>query len=430
MNYKIAFNAFFRRLFNLRYLFVLIRTTSLVLAAFLLFGFSEPVKEKTPAETQWVGTWATAPQLVEKQNMPPAPGLTNNTLRQVVCVSVGGKKVRLHFSNDYSTSPVTIKSVQIAVSKGDSLIDEGTTQKLQFGGKDDYTMQPGTEVISDPISFDLKPRALVAITICLGETSQTVTGHPGSRTTSYIVEGNHSEKGADFSKAARTDHWYIVTGIDVEASKNATATVAILGDSITDGRGSGTNKQDRWPDVLAMNLQKDAKTKSIGVLNLGIGGNAVLRGGLGPYALSRYDRDILKQSGVKWVIIYEGVNDLGGTRDSTVAFQVAQGLIDAYTKMIADAHNQGLKIYGATITPFKRNGYYRTYRDAARNMINDWIRTSGKFDALIDFDKTVRDPKDPAKLLDEAQAGANDYLHLNEMGYRMMGGSIDLGLFK
>jgi lysophospholipase L1-like esterase len=388
-----------------------------------------PVK-KPAAAPAWVGTWATAPQLVEPQNMPPAPGLTNNTLRQVVCVSVGGKKLHIRFANYYSKDPVTMKSVQIAVSKGDGKVDESTTKTLMFDSKNEYTMAPGTDIVSDPVSFNLEPRMEVAITIYFGETSQTVTGHPGSRTTSYILAGDHTAKGEDFSAAVKTDHWYVINAIDVEGSKNATATVAILGDSITDGRGSGTNKQDRWPDILMMDLQKDSKTKSIGVLNLGIGGNAVLRGGLGPFALSRYDRDIIKQSGVKWVIVYEGVNDLGGKRDSTMAMNTATGLIAAYQKMIADAHAAGLKIYGATITPFKKNNYYNKFSDAARNMVNDWIRVPGHFDAVIDFDKTVRDPADPAKLQDDLQSGANDYLHLNEVGYQTMGNSIPLSLFK
>lgn len=381
------------------------------------------------ADKKWVGTWGTARQLVEPQNMPPAPGLTNNTLRQVVCVSIGGKSLRLKFSNEFSKSPVTMKVVQIAVSKGGSTIDASTTKALKFNGKDEVTMDAGGEVYSDPVSFDLKPRMEVAITISFGETSPTVTGHPGSRTTSYILAGDHTTPDADFTDAAKADHWYVIDGIEVEATKNNGA-VVVFGDSITDGRGSGTNKQDRWPDILEMSLLNNKNTKDIGVLNMGIGGNAVLKGGLGPTGLNRFDHDVLKQNGVRWLIIFEGVNDLGSTRDSTAAFDVANGLIAAYGKMIADAHAQGIKVYGATITPFKKNSYYRTYRDAARNMINDWIRANGHFDAVIDFDKTMRDPNATDTLLAELQAGANDYLHPNELGYKTMGESIPLALFK
>jgi lysophospholipase L1-like esterase len=382
------------------------------------------------AKKGWVGTWGTARQLVEPNNMPPAPGLTNNTIRQVVAVSIGGKKIRLKLSNEFSKTPTTIKSVQIAVSKGGSAIDETTTKTLKFNGKQEVTMAPGVEITSDPIKFKLQPRMEVAITIAYGETSQTVTGHPGSRTTSYILPGTQTVANTDYSTAVKTDHWYNITGIDVEnKSKNAGA-VATFGDSITDGRGSGTNKQNRWPDILAMELLANPATKNVGVLNMGIGGNAVLRGGLGPYALSRFEHDVLNQAGIKWVIIYEGVNDLGNKRDSTIAYRTATELIAAYEKMITDAHAKGIKVYGATIMPFKGNGYYSKHAEGARQKVNEWIRNSGKFDALIDFDKTLRDPADPEILLNAAQSGANDHLHPNEQGYVMMGKSIDVNLFK
>jgi lysophospholipase L1-like esterase len=374
---------------------------------------------------KWVGTWGTAPQLVEPNNMPPAPGLSNNTLRQVVCVSIGGKKLQLKFSNKFGKAPVTIKEVQIAESKGGSLINESTSKTVKFEGNLETTMQPGEEITSDVVSFELKPRMEVAITISFGEVSPTLTGHPGSRTTSYLLPGQQTSSGTDFSNAVKTDHWYIITGIDVQ-SKSAAA-VGIIGDSITDGRGSGTNKQNRWPDILAMRLLDNSATRQIGVLNMGIGGNAVLRGGLGPTALTRFNRDILQQQGIKWVIVYEGVNDLGSTRDSAAAFNVAKGLLAAYDSMITKAHARGLKIYGATITPFKKASYYTPFRDAARNLINEWIRTSGHFDAVIDFDKAIRDPNDPATILASAQS---DYLHPNELGYQMMGKAVDLSLFK
>lgn len=400
----------------------------LLLGMFLLSGFSNPsVKEKSAPAKQWVGTWSTAPQLVEPRNMPPDPGLTNNTLRQVVCVSIGGKKLRFRFSNEFSKSPVTMKTVEVAVSNGGSAIDESTVKILKFNGQQEVTMEPGGVVVSDPFSFNLQPRMKVAITISFGKTSPDVTGHPGSRTTSYLLAGNQASPDADFSKAVKADHWYIINGIDAEASKSAAA-VAILGNSITDGRGSGTNKQDRWPDVLAMRLLKNKATQQIGVLNMGIGGNCVLRGGLGPTALNRFDRDILKQHDVRWLIILEGVNDLGSTKDSAAAFGVAKGLINAYKKMIDQAHAQGIKVYGGTITPIKKSFYYKDFREKARESINEWIRTSGQFDAVIDFDKAIRNPDDPLTILPGAQSG--DYLHPNEKGYEMMGGAIDLSLFK
>jgi lysophospholipase L1-like esterase len=430
MNYKSGtfYKAFFKGFKPVSPLIVL-AITGFLLCAITPLGISKPIspKIKHAAAKTWVGTWGTAPQLVEPNNMPPVPGLSNNTLRQVVCVSTGGKRLQLKFSNAFSKSPVTLKAVQIAVSTGGSAIDQSTIKLLQFAGKTEVTMDPGTELTSDPVSFKLEPRMAVAITILFGETSPTVTGHPGSRTTSYLLAGDHMAPEADFTDAVKTDHWYMITGIDVEAPKSAGA-VAVFGDSITDGRGSGTNKQDRWPDILATRLQQNRSTKQVGVLNMGIGGNCVLRGGLGPTGLNRFDRDVLKQNGVRWLIILEGVNDLGGTRDSTAASQVAKGLITAFDKMITEAHAKGIKVYGATITPINKSFYYKDYREAARKVVNEWIRTSGHFDAVIDLDKAVRNPADISTLLPEAQSG--DYLHPNELGYRMFGEAVDLSLFK
>ncbi len=379
------------------------------------------------AGKNWVGTWATAPQLVEPHNNPPAPGLSNNSIREIVRVSTGGKIIRLKFSNEHSKSPVTIKSVKIAASTGNGSIDISTIKELKFNGINEYTMQPGAVAVSDPVKFNLKPRMDVAITLYLGNTSQTITGHPGSRTTSYIISGNDKSV-TEFSNAVKTDHWYIISGIDVVSPKSAGA-VAIIGNSITDGRGSGTNLQNRWPDILSERLLKNKGTEKVSVLNLGIGGNCVLRGGLGPTALRRYDKDVLGQSGVKWVVIFEGVNDLGGAPDvEDVANKKADDLIEAYKLMINKAHEKRLKVYGATIMPFKKNGYYKPYREMARTKVNDWIRTSGAFDAVIDFDKVISDPADNACMLESLQD--NDFLHPNQAGHRKTGESVDLNLFK
>jgi len=357
--------------------------------------------------------------------MPPAPGLDNNTLRQIVCVSIGGESLRVKFSNEFGTGPVEMESVQIAVSNGGSEIVKDTGKELKFKGVSEVIMEPGSTVISDPVLFPLEPRMKVAITIVFGKTSPDVTGHPGSRTTSYLLAGNHTSSEMDFSKAVPTDHWYIINGIDVEAGK--AAAIAILGNSITDGRGSGTNKQNRWPDILSIRLLKDKATQKIGVLNMGIGGNCVLKGGLGPTALDRFQRDVLDKEGVRWLIIMEGVNDIGSAKDSAEALQVAKDLKIAYNTMIEKARSQGIKVYGGTITPIKKSFYYTDYREKARESVNDWIRNSGRFDAVIDFDEAIRNPEEPLTILPEAQSG--DYLHPNELGYRIMGEAVELSLF-
>lgn len=386
---------------------------------------SEVHAEKADS-TIWVGTWGTAPQLVEPHNMPPEPGLNNNTIRQVVRVSIGGDSLRLRFSNEFSTDTVIMKKVSIAVSKEGSVIDTTTIKELKFNGKSEATINPGIDVTSDPFSFNLKPRTDIAITIYFGKTSSNVTGHPGSRTTSYIVEGDKTTT-ADLADATETDHWYNIKGIDVKAPASS-GVVVILGNSITDGRGSGTNKQNRWPDILSERLLSNPETINVGVLNMGIGGNCVLKECLGASAIDRFERDVLSQHNVRWLIILEGVNDLGQAPDRTSAAKVSKEIIEAYQGMINKAHAHNIKVYGATILPFNKSFYYKDYREEARKTINEWIRNSGEFDAVIDFAKALQSPEDASTILSEAHSG--DFLHPNENGYKMMGEAVDLGLFE
>lgn len=387
------------------------------------FCYGQQTKASSPAK-KWVGTWSTAPQLVEPGNMPPSPGLTDNSLRQVLEVSIGGDTLRVKFSNEFSTGAVTMKSVRVAVSTGGSTIDISTNKELQFNGSSEVTMNAGAAVTSDPIAFSLAPRMQLAITIYYGQTSSTVTGHPGSRTTSYILAGDESSS-SSFAGAVTTDHWYNINTIDVLAPSTA-ACVAILGNSITDGRGSTTNLQNRWPDIFSERLLQDSSTQEVGVLNMGIGGNCVLAGGLGPTGVSRFDRDIINQSGVRWAIVFEGVNDIGGVHSASAATTTANNLIAAYKEMIIKAHSNSIAIYGATITPFKGNSYYNQYSESCRESVNQWIRTPGNFDACVDFDRVMRNPQDTLSLVSTYQ---NDGLHPDTTGYKKMGGSVDLSLF-
>lgn len=398
----------------------------------LLFSFllcvacnSEPADPSNPSKA-WVGTWTTAPQLVEPNNMPPEPGLSHNTLRQVVRVSLGGDSLRVRFSNEFSTSPVTLKAVHVAVAAGSGAVVSNTDQALRFYGKPEVTITPGAAIISDPFKFALAPRTDVAITIHFGDTSPDVTGHPGSRTTSYLLPGNQVSA-VDFPDAVRTDHWYIISGIDVLAEESAAA-VVVLGNSITDGRGSGTNKQNRWPDEFARRLQENSGTRLVAVLNQGIGGNCVLRDCLGPAALSRFERDVIAATKVRWLIILEGINDIGQIQSAETATKVADDLIAAYEQMIDRAHAKGIKVYGATLLPFGGSFYDAPHREAARSTVNEWIRNSGRFDAVIDLDAALRDPAAPLRLLPAADTG--DHLHPNETGHRMMAEAVDLALFK
>ena len=372
----------------------------------------------------WVTTWATALQIAEPHNRPPQPGLSGNSFRQIVQVSVGGTELRLHLSNLFNTDATEILGVEIArsASMGASPdIVEGTSVELTFGGQRAVTMEPGGEAVSDPVRFPLKDRDNLAITIHYGSISaQTLTSHPGSRTSSYIALGNTS----DFSSpAAVTAHWYTISSIDVRPMKESAA-IAVLGDSITDGRGTTTNGQDRWTDQLSRSLLKAGK--NIAVLNFGLGGNCILRGGLGPTGESRYPRDLFGHEGVKYIILFEGTNDLGGSRDGR---QTATEIQAVWTRIVREAHEKGIKVFGATVTPVKGNGYYSEDHEAGRQQLNQWIRSGGIFDGVIDFDRMVASADDPDRL-DPAYLFENDWLHLNAKGYEVMGYGIDTSLIE
>ena len=392
------------------------KRTTLLFACLLTAGIAL-------AKGHWVGTWGTAPQLVERHNNPPAPGLTNNSLRQIVQVSIGGKKVRLKLTNEFSKEPTEIKAIELSIAKtsgSSSEINEASTVSLTFDGKLSVTIPAGGMIVSDAVKFPIGNRENVAITIHYGQTSSSVSGHPGSRTTSYLKEGNTT----DFTGAIRTDHWYNIQTLEVEASSKAGA-VVILGNSITDGRGSTTNEQNRWADVFSRRLLQNKATKQVGVLNMGIGGNCVLRGGLGPTGKDRYHRDLFGQEGLKWIILFEAVNDLGSSWNGV---QTAENIIEVYKQIIEEAHQKGILVYGATITPFKGNNYYSADHEKGRSTLNEWIRTTELLDGIIDFDQAVRNPEDP-EALQKAFLFENDWLHFNAKGYETMGSSIDLNLF-
>jgi lysophospholipase L1-like esterase len=369
----------------------------------------------------WVGTWTGAPQLVESGNIPPA-SLSASVLRQIVHVSLGGSQIRVRFSNEFGNAPAVINLAHVAVcttTPVSSTIDTSTDKALAFSGAASVTIAQGTAVWSDPLAFNLAALSNLTVTVAFGNVpdNNNLTGHPGSRTTSYEQTGSTSVSAASMTSAQTADHWYFLSGVDVmDASAKG---IAILGDSITDGRGSTTNGNDRWPDDLAKLLLANGPTSKVTVMNQGIGGNAVVSGGLGPTAEARYMRDILNASGVRYVVVFEGVNDLGaGTSASAIT-----GAFDQFINM---ARTQGLRIYGATITPFGSNTYYSATNETNRQAVNTYIR-SGKFDAYIDFDAVVRDSSSPPKLQTAYDSG--DGLHLTPAGYQAMASAISLPLF-
>jgi len=387
-----------------------------------LVGLIKGAAAADAAEERWVGTWAAAQQLVEPHNMPPSPGLANNTLRQVVRVSIGGEKIRLKLSNEYGNGPLEIKAVHLAQAAGAHRIKPGTGLIITFNGEQAVTIPPGTTVVSDPLAYSLPPLTTMAITIHFGSVPTALTGHPGSRTTSYISVDSAVDP-EWMAAPVPTEHWYVIAGIDVAADNLHAAAVVAIGDSITDGRGSTTDRHNRWPDILAERLQADEATAHVGVLNQGIGGNAVLAGGLGPTVFKRFKRDVLDQPGVRYAILLAGVNDIGSSSSTAIAVN----LISVYQHFVEQAHERGILVYGGTILPFGGSHYYTPVREQARQMVNEWMRTSGVFDAVIDFDLALRDPANPERLLAIYDTG--DHLHPSAAGYKRMGEFIDLSLF-
>lgn len=394
------------------------------------------------AARHWVNTWTAMPQLTEPGNMPPPPFtgdravLVDTTLRQTLRVSTGGGRMRLRFSNAFGDTALPLTAVSVALPldgrAGVSAIEPGTLRQVTFGGRKSATVPVGAQLVSDPLDFDLRPGSNLTVTTYLaeGQPSLALTSHPGSRTTSYLQDADHTQD-QDLPRATPVDHWYLLSDVEV-LSGPTTAAVAVLGDSLTDGRGSTTNGNNRWPDQFLDRLRGHPATDDVAVLNQAAGGNRVLNDGLGPNVLARLDRDVLAGSGVSWLVVFEGVNDIG-TAAATPAAQrgVTAELIAAYEQIVVRAHAQGIRVYGATLTPFGDNAMYDDpdgHRETSRQAVNSWIRTGGRFDAVIDFDRAVRDPENPRRLRPALHDG--DWLHLNPDGYRALAAAIPLRLFR
>jgi lysophospholipase L1-like esterase len=407
-------------------------TLAIALAAALAAGAPHaPRTSAVSVQTRWVATWATAPQATEPANLPPAPGFSDTTLRQIVHVSIGGRTLRVRFSNAFGRTPLTIQAACVARAAGGHAIDPAADAVLTFAGHASVSIPEGASMVSDPANLEVAALSELAITIYVRGAPDVVTGHPGSRTTSYFQAGN-AVSAATLSAAVPVDHWYFLAGIEVDATGRPASALAVLGDSITDGRGSTTNGNDRWPDVLSRRLRGAKATSDIAVLNLGIGGNRLLRDGLGPNVLARLDRDVLAQPGVRWLIVFEGINDIGtalAARAKGEPFATSDDVIGAYRQIVARAHAHGIRVFGGTIMAFEGFGMYFTPDiEAERQAINAWIRTSGWFDAVIDFDRMTRDPGQPTRLSGAVDGG--DHLHPSAAGYRLMGEGIDLRLFR
>jgi lysophospholipase L1-like esterase len=387
------------------------------------------------AQTHWVASWAASPQLVEPNNSLPLEELSDATLRQIVHLSLGGSQVRLRLSNRFGNIPLHLASVHLAraVSPASEKITPGTDKELIFSGARDVMIPAHADYLSDPVAFPVSGLSDLAITMHFDTPPEEQTGHPGSRATSYLVHGD-SVAALEFSAPVKkVEHWYFIAGIDVVAASDACA-IVLLGDSITDGHGATTNGNDRWPDVLAQRLQAQPASRNVAVDNQGIGGNRLLLDGAGPNALSRIDQDVIAQAGVRYLIVLEGVNDIGmlGRQGEVTAAEhqlLVQQIIGAYQQIVVRAHTHNIKVLGATIMPFVGSEFYHPgpATEADRQAINAWIRTPGHFDAVLDFDKVMSDPDHPDRLLPAFDSG--DHLHPSPAGYAAMAQAVPLSLF-
>ncbi|WP_030443684.1 SGNH/GDSL hydrolase family protein [Actinoplanes subtropicus] len=379
---------------------------------------------------RWMHTWVAMPQLTEPGNLPPAPFtgtssvLVDTTLRQTVHVTVGGSRLRVRFSNAFGGAALPLTSAAVALpvdgKAGVSAIVPGSSRPLTFGGRTSVVVPTGANVVSDPVDVPVSSGSNLTISTYLasGQATLNLTSHPGSRTTTYLLNGNFVLD-PDLPGATSVAHWYLISGVEVLADAPA---IAIVGDSLTDGRGSTTDGNDRWPDQLFARRPRTA------VLNQAAGGNRVLNDGLGPNVLARLDRDVLATSGVDRMLIFEGVNDIG-TAPATDAAQkqVTDDLLFAFEQVVLRAHARDIMVYGATITPFGGNTGYDDpdgLRERSRRAVNAVIRRGRLFDEAADFDIAARDPANPRQLNPLYDVG--DHLHLNPAGYGALAAAVPL----
>jgi lysophospholipase L1-like esterase len=387
------------------------------------------VPAQSQGAQQWTGNWISAQQDACEPGQLPKQSFQAATLRETVHLSLGGSQIRVMLSNLFGKQPLIIKSVTVARAKPGmpGEIEKETSVRARFNGAKDVSVPAGAEVTSDAISIPVEPLSDVAVSMKIGRAPDCATSHPGARATAFLAKGNQT-KSERLTDAEHFEHWYFLSRVGVVGGVSKGAITA-FGDSITDGHGATTDKNDRWTDVLAARLAP----QGVAVLNAGIGGNRVLLDGLGPSGISRFDRDALGAEGVRAVIILEGINDIGMLdREKEHPQEDHDALLNrleaAMKGMVAKAHQQQVCVIGGTLTPFLGSEYYHPGQrsETDRKTFNTWIRTSGTFDGIIDFDKMMSDPALPGHLAADADSG--DHLHPGPVGYRRMGDGVPLDL--
>jgi lysophospholipase L1-like esterase len=402
-------------------------------------GFLALVQAQQADSNRWVATWTTA-QLLTRAALPVTPagpaggptqsigtrGFSNQTVRMIARVSIGGKRLRIKLANAFGSAPVALGAAHVALRSKGSEIVPGSDRTVTFGGKLGCNVGPGMVILSDPVDLAFPALADLAVSLHFpGETGPPTTHATGLHTT-YISKEGDVTGAALIVDPITTQSYYYLAGIDVLAPAGASLIVA-LGDSITDGSRSTPDTDHSWPALFAARLAARKDTANLAVANMGIGGNRLLRDGTGASALARFDRDVLSQSGVKWLVLLEGINDTG--RGATVPAEAAtaEELIFAHKQIIERAHAHGIKVVGATLTPYEGATYFREEGEAVRQALNAWIRSRGAYDAVADFDAATRDKANPRRIRAEFDPG--DHLHPNDAGYQAMADAIDVAIF-
>lgn len=376
--------------------------------------------------TRWVGTWAAAPVGTANKREEFAKG---TTLREIVHVSIGGSQFRVVLSNEFGQGDLSIDSATIGLAAADHSGAAKGLLPITFNGHQGVTIPAGALIVSDPVQLALVPLSDLCVSLFLpGQTIGTITQHPLAVSSNFIADGDQT-KSATLESARALSSWPFLKAIEVSTGPRGGAIIA-FGDSITDGAHSEPDTNNRWPDVLARRLQANRCTANISVLNLGISGNRLLHDIAGPNALARFDRDVLSQDGVRYLIVLEGINDIGRTDLPQRAGDpvTTQQILTALQQIVTRAHAHGILVFGATLTPFAGAKYASPTGETMRSAENTFIRSSNLFDGVIDFDQATRDPANPTILLPAEDSG--DHLHPNDAGYKAMGDSIDLTLFE
>jgi len=386
------------------------------------------------AQDRWIPTWTTAqllartpPPSTANPNANTPRGYSNQTIRMIVRASIGGNRVRVKLSNAFGSAPVTVGAAHIALRAKDSAIAPGSDRPLAFNGKPGATIGPGVVLLSDPVDLNVPALADIAVSLYFpGETGPATT-HATALHTTYISKEGDATAQESIATPTIMQSYYWLYAVEVMAPAK-TGLIVAYGDSITDGARSTNETNHSWPALLAARLAAGKKPMQVAVANMGIGGNRVLRDGSGVSALGRLDRDVFSQPGVKWLMLLEGINDIG--REATVPTETVQAedLIAGYKQIIERAHAHGIQVIGCTLTPYQGANYYRDHGEEVRSAVNAWIRTRGNFDGVVDFEAATRDAENPKKLRAEFDPG--DHLHPNDAGYQAMADAIDLGLFK